>query len=296
MIAIYLLLLKLYKRLACLSFSFLFICLFMPIINKGSATSGIHNLKAVSTTYERQLQTKGNNNKSELASLHDQVNELNSLFLQQKNKADKWYFLFMLTLTTSILGIGLMIYFNVKLESKMLAKAKKLVDDDLKNKEVIISQLRKDIDFKKSELINYTLNIIEKNHQLDSIVKSLISFNNLIPSEYSSKLNSIIFYMHSFLNKEKDWLYFKNYFENSNTGFFHNLKNTFPEITHQELKICALSKLNLSLKEIASILGISPESVKVTRSRIKKKLNLTQDEDFIKFLGTQEEESDYSNI
>jgi DNA-binding CsgD family transcriptional regulator len=61
------------------------------------------------------------------------------------------------------------------------------------------------------------------------------------------------------------------------------------------LKICALTKLNLSLKEIASILGISPESVKVARSRIKKKLNLTQDEDFINFLGTQEE-SDYSGI
>jgi DNA-binding CsgD family transcriptional regulator len=188
-----------------------------------------------------------------------------------------------------------MIYFYFKLEDKLLTKVRKTVEDDLKNKEAIIGQLRKDVDAKKSELINFTLITLEKNNQLDDIAKGLTSIKNIIPTEYSPKLNSIIYYLHAFLNKEKDWLYFKNYFENSNNGFFHNLKNTFPEITNHELKICALTKLNLSLKEIASILGISPESVKVARSRIKKKLNLTQDEDFINFLGTQEE-SDYSGI
>lgn len=63
-------------------------------------------------------------------------------------------------------------------------------------------------------------------------------------------------------------------FEQVLPGFFSDLKNQFPELGNAELKLCALTLMNLSLKESSQILGISPKRVKTSRHRLKKKLNL----------------------
>ena len=73
---------------------------------------------------------------------------------------------------------------------------------------------------------------------------------------------------------DKDWEEFKLYFEQIYTGFYAKLKINYPELTNQELRHCALIRLNLSNNECASILGISPNSIKVSRTRLRKKLNL----------------------
>jgi DNA-binding CsgD family transcriptional regulator len=56
------------------------------------------------------------------------------------------------------------------------------------------------------------------------------------------------------------------------------VKDRYPEITSNELRLMALLKMNLSSKEIANILNITPEGIKKARYRLRKKMNISSDE------------------
>jgi DNA-binding CsgD family transcriptional regulator len=85
-------------------------------------------------------------------------------------------------------------------------------------------------------------------------------------------------------NQDKEWDDFNLHFESINKNFYTKIRESFPGISPNDLKICALIKLNLSTKEMASILNISPDSVKTARYRLRKKLNLNTEDNLTGFI------------
>lgn len=78
------------------------------------------------------------------------------------------------------------------------------------------------------------------------------------------------------LQEEADWQVFEQYFTKIHSNFYRNLKLRYPSITSNELRHCALLKLNLQNKEIAQILHVSPDSVRKAQQRLGQKLALTK--------------------
>lgn len=78
---------------------------------------------------------------------------------------------------------------------------------------------------------------------------------------------------------------FTYYFEDQHKGFYLALKSVAPDLTNNDLRLCSLTKLRLSLKETANTLNISVDAVKSGRYRIKKKLNLSQEESLSDYLS-----------
>ncbi len=66
--------------------------------------------------------------------------------------------------------------------------------------------------------------------------------------------------------------------------FICRLKNGFPSLTSNDLRICSLLRQNLSTKEVAQNLAIGAESANKARYRIRKKLNLSRKDDLIQFI------------
>ncbi|MCB0469322.1 MAG: helix-turn-helix transcriptional regulator, partial [Flavobacteriaceae bacterium] len=56
------------------------------------------------------------------------------------------------------------------------------------------------------------------------------------------------------------------------------------ELSPAELRLCMLLRLNLSSKEIASILRITPDSVRIARYRLRKKLTINTKDDLQTFI------------
>jgi len=83
------------------------------------------------------------------------------------------------------------------------------------------------------------------------------------------------------LQTEGYWNEFLLLFSKVYPNFFEQLKTDYPQLTQNELRICSLMKLNLSLLEIANLLNVTPESGRKARYRIYKKMNLTSDKDFV---------------
>lgn len=74
------------------------------------------------------------------------------------------------------------------------------------------------------------------------------------------------------------------YFNQVHHGFIERLNQNFPSLTNHDLRHCSYIRMNLSTKEISRLLNINPTSVQKSRVRLKKKLNLGQDEDLYEFL------------
>ena len=58
------------------------------------------------------------------------------------------------------------------------------------------------------------------------------------------------------------------------------------------LKLCALIRLNLNIKESADILALKPESIKTSRHRLRKKLNMKGEDRIYDFLIQRTPEHD----
>jgi len=95
--------------------------------------------------------------------------------------------------------------------------------------------------------------------------------NGSIKKVKLTKLDRLIDHNFSF---DRDWEDFQHYFGQVPTQFFHRLQMEHPNLSTSELRLYALIRLNLNSKNVAAILGISQDSLRITRYRLRKKFNL----------------------
>lgn len=69
-----------------------------------------------------------------------------------------------------------------------------------------------------------------------------------------------------------------------NANFSKRLLHAFPSLTQSEIRHCCLMRVQFSTKEISRILHVDPRSIQTARYRIKKKLNLKESENLVRFL------------
>jgi DNA-binding CsgD family transcriptional regulator len=164
-------------------------------------------------------------------------------------------------------------------QQRVFSTAQALTESELHNSKLKEEKLQSELAFKSKQLTTYTLNLVQKNRILNEIRSSIHEIVNHADNGAAGKFQSISKLIDHSFKLDKDWEEFKMYFEQVYTDFFVDLKKNYPDLTPGELRLCAFIKLNLSLKEIANILGISPESVKISRHRLRKKMNLSSDQD-----------------
>ena len=85
-------------------------------------------------------------------------------------------------------------------------------------------------------------------------------------------------------NEEDEWAHFQQQFELLEPSFLKNILNKFPALTQSDLKILTLIRMNLDSNEIARILRRTPESTKMARYRLRKRLELSNQESLEKFV------------
>lgn len=151
-----------------------------------------------------------------------------------------------------------------------------------RHREELATQNQALIESKKRQLQLYSQNILEKSELIQSLSEELGSLKKSMSNHeqvrnFGKVLNSTIL-------TDDDWEEFKKTFQEVYPNFFASLRLRFPEITAAELRLSALIKMNLSLKEAANSLGISAESVKKSRYRLKKKIALSEEDSLENFI------------
>lgn len=176
-------------------------------------------------------------------------------------------------------------------KSELLARIRSMLaftqiyKDKIRNEHKINELLKEQIDFKDRELASNTLFMTKQNYEVLNIVEELKE-KTAKCEDSSTKIfiNSTIRELKSKTNLNI-WNDFKIRFEKVHPNFMHNLLNETGKLTPTEQKLAILLRLNLSSKEIADILSIQVESVKTGRSRLRKKLGITQSQNMVSFLS-----------
>ncbi len=140
-------------------------------------------------------------------------------------------------------------------------------------------KLRSEVEHKSKELANSTMSIIKKNEFLldlkNIINKQKAELGSRYPDKYYNYLNRKI---EENITNQDDWQVFETNFERAHEQFLMKIKESYPDLTPGDLRLCAYLRMNLSSKEIAPLLGISVRGVENHRYRLRKKLNIAHDE------------------
>ncbi len=163
-----------------------------------------------------------------------------------------------------------------RLEKKLI----KIREEEIKLK---LSKTRDILKIKNKELTTLTLQALEREESAKKINSKIIQIKNEIPKQYHSKLEKLNFTIQN--NSKCKWEEFKATFEQVNQNFYSNLKGNYPDLSPSELKLCSLLKLNLSTKDISNLMGISYDSVKMGRYRVRKKLKLSRETNLVGFIS-----------
>ncbi|WP_424964011.1 tetratricopeptide repeat protein [Ekhidna sp.] len=200
------------------------------------------------------------------------------IILEQEAEIQKTRFIILVILVIAIVIVGILIVRNRQLAAQRKAeKAEKEAD-----------RVKHELEFKNRELVSYTVNFLQKNQLFEELTELITDLKKRSPNDMRKDLISMERTVNKHLQVDKDWEDFKLRFENLHTGFFDSLLEHQPSLTGNDLKLCALIKMNFSIKETADMMGISTESVKTARYRLKKKLELpteTTVNDFLVSLG-----------
>jgi tetratricopeptide (TPR) repeat protein len=182
--------------------------------------------------------------------------------------------------------------YKTRKNNELLEKSRELLDTqqalaeaEQKNSQIREHQLQQELEFRSKSLTTHTLNLIQKNGIMEEIRETISEVLKNQPKELNTQVYSRLIKLIDYsFSLDKDWEDFKLYFEQVHKNFFVKLKEKHPELSSSELKLAALVRLNLNLKESATILGISPESVKTSRHRLRKKLNLPEEQNLPDYL------------
>jgi DNA-binding CsgD family transcriptional regulator len=161
------------------------------------------------------------------------------------------------------------------LREKTLENERKIVE--LKNE-----SLKNEVKLKSKQLANTAMALVKKNETLTELKKELLQHKDGFNNYYSFK--KLLKKVDGSIAHQDEWKIFEYNFNQVHEEFFNQLKKQHPQLTHKDLKICAYIRMNLSTKEIASLLNISIRGVETNRYRLKRKLNLDNDNSLASYL------------
>lgn len=141
--------------------------------------------------------------------------------------------------------------------------------------------MAKELEEKNKELTSNALQMFQTSEIINSTHKELRELKSEDPhNRLLSKIISDLKKGTQAFNKAE----FEKLFMETDGDFYKKLLKKFPNLTKNELRLCAFLKLNLSSKEISAITQQSPHSIVVARSRLRKKLELDENSSLTNFL------------
>ncbi|MDR0545998.1 MAG: hypothetical protein LBG77_00185 [Dysgonamonadaceae bacterium] len=150
-------------------------------------------------------------------------------------------------------------------------------------------KLQYELRHKSQELANSTMNVIRKNEillELNKIIEKVyedIDKPNALPT-VRKRLQTMQLEIKQNIERDDNWKKFAENFDLIYENFLKRLKERFPELTKNDLRLCAYLKMGLSSKDMAPLLNVSYRSVEMCRYRIRQKFDLERDVNLVDFL------------
>jgi DNA-binding NarL/FixJ family response regulator len=158
-------------------------------------------------------------------------------------------------------------------------------DLELVRQQNIAQALESEMQHKNKQLASSISGLLRKNEFLIQLKEEIsrISEKESDPRT-GEKLKKIMVRVDETIEADHDDEQFEDHFDAVHDNFLKTIKKQFPQLTPQDLRLCAYLRMNLTTKEIAPLLNISPRGVEISRYRLRKKTNPPHDLNLIDFM------------
>lgn len=178
---------------------------------------------------------------------------------------------------------------NQKIAELELEKEKNdkiLLEQQFNEKEALAlleqEKFKNEIESKNRQLAAKALSLSTRNELIEDVIDSLSIHNDI---SQNSNLRKSISDLKNQLKRDADWDDFFSHFEEVNHGFLKSLKEKHSDLTSNDVRYISYVYMNLSTKEISSLLNITVEACRKRKERIIKKMNLPEETDLYNYLS-----------
>lgn len=196
--------------------------------------------------------------------------------IEQSRKNTLYVVVVVILVLVSAICILLLINFRNKTEKLRLEK--KLIENRERELEIDNQMKEKMLVYKSME-----------QSRIEGIFKSILEQVNVLKSRLKdSEINEVSRIINDIkLNTKQDsWGDFEYHFLNVHESFYEHLDLRHPGLTNYDKRLAAMLKLKLSTKEISNLLNVTPKTIENSRTRLRKKMNLTNTkEDLSQYLS-----------
>ncbi|WP_158974620.1 tetratricopeptide repeat protein [Cellulophaga sp. L1A9] len=256
----------------------------------GELDKALHHLNQFVSIDKENEKLHSANQASALQIIYDTKEKESQIqLLVQKSKVDHAQ---KIVLIVSIIGVLIFLFlanFYVRKKRKQTQQEAKykqrIYKAELDKKNLKEENLKREVELKNASLSKYSLHISQKNKILSDLSQTLAKCLDRNNIDLKRKLAVLIKEIDTNLSKEQEWEEFVILFQEIHPKYIQRINSIATDaLSSAELRLSMLLRLNLNSKEIASILRLTPDSVRVSRYRLRKKLPIDSKEDLSRFL------------
>lgn len=252
-------------------------------------------LLAVRTLYEKQNNANYENSKIKFE-LQTYTHELQQSKLKHRQEK-QWLIALGIAICCILLSL-LWLYRNNTIKHKQRKQIADLKlekqqsdylikENQLKEKEALAmldkQRLQNELEVKNRKLTAEALYLSNRNDLIEEVITTL-SHQKQVAENLEIKRKVLQLKKH--LKKDEKWKNFNNLFEEINYDFLKKLQTKHTNLTGTDVQYLSYLYMNLSNKEIAAIINISPDSCRKRKERISKKIELPENASLYSYLLT----------
>lgn len=160
-------------------------------------------------------------------------------------------------------------------------KQKKIIEE--RNQKIKMLELESELEAKNRKLAVKATTISSRNELMSEIIENIKNQPDLYAN---AKLRRYINQISKHIKSETEWNDFFTHFEEANHGFITALKTKHPELSANDIRFVSYLYMNLSIKEMASLLNITPDACRKRKERISKKMGCQETAELYQYLFT----------
>ena len=144
-----------------------------------------------------------------------------------------------------------------------------------KNAIIVKKKFEGELEIKNKELTSNVMTLMRKNEILSEIADKLMEIRDeAVKDETKSAIKRIARELQKSTDREI-WDEFEIRFNQVHNEFYDILIQQFPNLSPSEQRLCAFLRLNMTTKEISELTGQRTGTLEIARSRLRKKLNIS---------------------
>lgn len=269
-----------------------------------SANKDLSKVFALQNDFEKAYEYRVKSEEyKEIALINENTKQLNALqsvfnldrkeaeiqLLKEKNKVSDVHRKLLLLVILSLISFAGIVFYvfrkKRRANQKIQAYKQQVLQVELEKKQAQEAEMQKNIKMKTASLSKYSLSLSQKNKTLADVALHLKNLSKRENINFKKKIKELAKEIEFNLKQDDEMNEFNELFNEIHPDFSKKLSDkAIAKLTSTEIKLAMLVRLNLSSKEIASILKVTPDSVRVARHRLRKKLPINSKKELVNFM------------